>query len=236
MTASASLSETSAHIRVIWGNAIGPGELSCCYDDPATALRDAWTAALERWNNTNVTIWWHPSHAGTRRREAEYADHPAGRWSCACGIRCALPERFQAEEDAEITAAVTAAGITPMPRPGRGGRLLARLPGSRAAGPEWQPGPAALAGPRRGAILAVARHVDVPLITSFTAALGSELGGAVVVQPRSRAAQPGGRVPDAEFPEASPLAAPRQAAGARASRPRPVVGGDAARPGKTPGA
>jgi hypothetical protein len=234
VTTGASLSETGAHIQVLWANAIGAGELSCCYDDPATGLQDAWTRALEQWNNTKVSVSWHPSHAGIRRREQEYADHPSTPYSCACGTRCSLPARFKEEEDAEITAAVASAGITPMPQPGlSGGRHLVTLPGTPDAGLAWLPGPDVLTGLRRGAILGVARHVDMSRITSFTTALGSGLDGTVTVRPGTRTGGTWGRIARIEFTVASPLtASPRTAS---PSRPRPPTCCRAARPGRAAG-
>src|SRR5215469_17663449 len=110
--------DSLAHIEVTWGNAISRDSITCCYGDLATALRDAWNPGLGLWNNTRVEVFWHPSHAGSRRRDAESSAHrPKYLWQqCACGPgQCSLPARHAAQAHAEITAAAAAAGFSSPP-------------------------------------------------------------------------------------------------------------------------
>lgn len=191
MTGGGTSCETSAHIRVTWQNAIGRGLVSACYEDPATALRDAWTPALHPWNNTRVRADWEPSHEGTRRRQSERAPHLTWPSNCACGLICRLPGRHRAEENAEVAAAAAASPLIPAPG-SAGDRAIAELPAGRGTGgPAWRPPPEILAAPRRGTII-VAAAIPGPLPAArLAAALGAELGG--VVEARVRLPEAPGR-------------------------------------------
>lgn len=189
----AGTAEDSGHIKVTWGNAISRDRVTCCYDDPATALRDAWDRELELWNNTYVEVSWHASHEGGRQREAESAGHrPASLWQwCACGPgRCTLPERHWAAEHAEIAEAAAAAGITPVPRPGYEGHLIARVPERPGRAPGWRPGPGVLAAARRGGIL-VAGHARAGHVSRLAGLLGRDLDGTLTVRGGPGATAPG---------------------------------------------
>lgn len=232
--------EAAAHLQVAWVNAISTrGGVSCCYEDPPTALRDAWNLGLERnlWNNTTVSVRWHLSHEATRHREAEWAAHPRWGWSCECGpapFPCRLSARHREEERSEYAAAIAATGLSPMPGEQT---LLARLPPYPGTGPSWEPGPKILAMPRRGVILLSARHLDAQSMAIFTDMLASGLDGRVTTRnealPQPQAGPRPALAGPLEFPEPVQPATP--AAAAQGAQVRPV-GRGIPRRGKAPGA
>ena len=183
--------EAAAHLQVAWVNAISTrGGVSCCYEDPPTALRDAWNPGLEQnlWNNTTVSVRWHLSHEATRRRETEWAAHPRWGWSCECGpppFSCLLSARHREEKRSEYAAAIAATGLSPMPGEET---LLARLPPSPGSGPGWEPGPEILAMPRRGVILLATGHLDAQSVAIFADMLASGLDGGVTTRKRGTSA------------------------------------------------
>jgi hypothetical protein len=175
--------DSAAHLQVTWGNAISAvGSVSCCYDDPPTALRDAFNQELLRslWNNTRIAVSWHLPHAETQRRNAERAAHPSWITGCACsGPRCLLVARHRQEEADELATASAAASLPLVPGDGT---LLARLPRPPGSGSAWKPSPEILAKPRRSAIVLVAWQLDKSRVDGFAAMLGSDLDGAVTIQ------------------------------------------------------
>jgi hypothetical protein len=161
--------EGAAHLVVRLENAISArGRVSGCYEDPATALRDARDPAVARalWNNTRVSVSWHPSHEGSRRRDAEQSAHRRWAFGCECGTRgCLLSARHEEEARAEVTGAAASPGLPPS-----------------LGGPGREPGPGALAGPRRGAVRLTASHPgDEPSLRSLATMLSYRLDGAVTI-------------------------------------------------------
>ena len=236
--------DATAHLTVRWENAISPrGNLTCCYGDPATAVRDAWSHSVHVANNTRVTVYWHPGHAATRRREAEYAAHahppPHGVWACRCTGPCLVSQHHRAEKSAELAAAASDV----IPANGPDGQL-ARLPRRHAVPVLWEPPADLLAAPRRGPILVTSRDVSPHVLSEAIRLLQHGLAGSVAVADAGVSQRPGQTIASAGSelrPVMTPLRAPNfySADGARcrsrdtpAGKQAPLPGGQRPERGK----